>query len=196
MFTNRPNANRCLTLEDVRRHEEVLSTTRLLFVSGYCFMDPRAPRVEAAQWAVKAAKRTPTGLVVFDVVPHKFHTVCPNRDAFLKLIEGTDLLVSELNTIRRLFQLGHRGEVITAAMVEETRRLLSRVYPGSFDLRFGEPTHIERQLLWDARQKRSDERDSPKWDQWPVLRGYGDWLTLVTLRDFFRLGPGVARPDG
>ena len=185
MFTNAPNANRWLSVDDITPHEEVIRSSSLVLVSGYCYMDRAAPRVQAARRVVELASSKSTGLLVFDVVPHKFHEIYPNIADFLKLAERANIIVSEVNTIRRLFGLGHRGEDIGDREVKETVDRLRGSFNGSFDLRYGGGTNIERQAIWIARIGELRDRKSPMWQK-SSLRGYGDWLTLMTLQEFFK----------
>ncbi|MBW4635408.1 MAG: carbohydrate kinase family protein [Iphinoe sp. HA4291-MV1] len=187
LVNNWPNANQYLSVSDVEMYADVIQNSRILYVSGYCIMNPDAPRTEATKKALYFARQNSQIKIIFDVVPHQIYTIY-NFNDFREITGNIDILISEVATMRRFLKLGHRQEEITRALVEETAGLLNREGYVKFMLRFG-PSGMDYQAMWDY--SRSSE---PIW--WETehknlkdKRGYGDQLAIKALRDVYKLKP-------
>lgn len=94
-------ANGSFTLQDVTPDLlNVVATCDILFVSGYWLMNPEQAKATAA--LMEHAARN-GALVVFDVVPHKIYQILEFSE-FIKYTKDAHVLVSETNTMIRVFQ--------------------------------------------------------------------------------------------
>ncbi|MCI0393337.1 MAG: carbohydrate kinase family protein [Chloroflexi bacterium] len=185
LVNNIPNANSELTVEDVEQFAVVLRSCRVLYISGYCLMNPEAPRTKAALRAMELAREGEQAHLVFDIVPHQFHKIYRLHE-FRTLTDGVDVLISEVATMRRFLQLGDPGEVVTRAMAEEVVEHFSKFY-NRLILRYG-PSGCDEQIIWDSKNRELIWQET----EHRLLqdkRGYGDKLALQVLRDVFRLAP-------
>jgi len=185
LVNNTPNANRELMIEDVERFVETLRSCQILYVSGYCFMDPEAPRAKATRRAMELASQEGQAHIVFDVVPHQFHKIYQLRD-FRQLTSKVEVLISEVATIRRLLKLGDPSEKVTRAMAEEVVGQFSEFF-SRLILRYGD-SGCDEQITWDG------QRNKLLWQETEHAtlqdkRGYGDKLALQVLRDVFEFSP-------
>jgi sugar/nucleoside kinase (ribokinase family) len=186
LVNNRPNANRALSVSDVERHAHVIETCRMLYVSGYCAMYPEAPRTQAASKAMELARKGSETNIVFDVVPHQFYKIYAFSQ-FLDLTRDVDILISEVATMRRFLDMGDRSEMITRAMAEQTAERLMEFFD-QFVLRFG-PSGCDEQVIWNAKSKEEMLWEETEHYRAQDKRGYGDQLTIRTLRDIFEIAP-------
>jgi sugar/nucleoside kinase (ribokinase family) len=189
LVNNTPNANRALSASDTEQYADLLSSSKVLYISGYCLMDREAPRREATLTAMRLAHEGDHTHIVFDVVPHQFYKIYSFQE-FQELTSEVDILISEVATMRRFLEMGDRQEEITRSLAQDTAEHLVelRLYD-QFILRFG-PSGCDEQVIWDTRTAdlvweetgHEDARDK---------RGYGDRLTLRVLKDLFRIEPSV-----
>jgi sugar/nucleoside kinase (ribokinase family) len=183
LVNNTPNANRELTVEDVEKFSDQIAHACLLYISGYCFMDPTAPRTQAALRAIEIARTAGHAKIVLDVVPHQIYKIY-DFTQFKKLTAGVDILVSETSTLRRFLNLGDRSETITAALSQETVRAMKEYYPGLI-LRYG-PSGCDTQLIWNGVEQIFEETGHAlAFDK----RGFGDRLTIESLETKFGISP-------
>lgn len=183
LVNNAPNANRELSVEDVECFADTLDSCRILYISGYCLMDPEAPRAKAAIRALELAHEGGRTCVVFDVVPHQFHKIYRLHE-FHALTNQVDVLISEVATMRRFLQLGDPSEVVTRAMAEEVVDYFSKFFHRLI-LRYG-LSGCDEQLIWDGQSGNllwHETEHNTAQDK----RGYGDKLALQALRDVFAL---------
>lgn len=181
LVNNTPNANRELLVEDVERFAGILKTSKFLYISGYCFMDPEAPRSKSTHRAMEIAREEGQSQIVFDIVPHQFHKIYQFNE-FRKLTREVDVLISEVATVRRLLQLGDPKEIVTRAMVEDAVEHFSKFYKYLI-LRYG-ASGCDEQIIWDGQNGKylwQETEHSTVQDK----RGYGDKLTLQALREIF-----------
>jgi sugar/nucleoside kinase (ribokinase family) len=77
----------------------VIETSDILFISGYWLMlsEQALTTIDLAKKAEAKGK-----LTVLDVVPHRIYQIL-NRDTFIDYTASIQVLVSEVNTVRRLF---------------------------------------------------------------------------------------------
>jgi len=186
LVNNTPNANRALSVADIEHYSDAIMGCQLLYISGYCMMEPAAPRAQATLRAMGLANSNPKVSIVFDVVPHQFYRIYTEFSQFLEITKQVDILVSEVSTMRRFLKLGDRDEIITPALAEETVEELKPFY-NRFVLRYG-PSGCDEQVIYDGQSKRllwETTQHSSVQDK----RGYGDRLLLKTLREVFDLGP-------
>jgi len=188
LVNNEPNANQALSVLDVERHADVIAFCNILYVSGYCAMYPEAPRKLAAERAMELARN---GLkqthIVFDVVPHLFYKIY-TFSQFRELTHEVDILISEVATMRRFLDMGHKDETLTRDEVERTAKHLTEFY-NRFILRFG-PSGCDEQIIWDGRSSQltweetghDEVSESEK-------RGFGDRLAIRVLKEIFSLTP-------
>jgi sugar/nucleoside kinase (ribokinase family) len=186
LVNNTPNANRALSVPDVEQHTQVLKSCQVLYVSGYCLMEPKAPRTKATLRAMELAHGKSV-TVVFDVVPHQFYKIY-NFSQFQDLTTNVDILISEVPTMRRFLEMGNRSEIITHSVVEETIERLAELY-NRFILRFG-PSGCDEQVIWDA-QTDNLIWEETKHDKFQDKRGYGDRLAIKVLKDVFEIAPAL-----
>jgi sugar/nucleoside kinase (ribokinase family) len=185
LVNNAPNANRALSVSDVEQHADVITSCRILYVSGYCLMDPQAPRAKATLKAMKLAHKGGQAHIVFDVVPHRFYKIYQSSK-FRDLLAEIDILISGVPTIRRLLNMGVPSEKITRPVVRETVKRLSESCD-RFCLRFGS-SGCDEQVIWDA-QGQNLTWEETRHNQTLDKRGYGDRLTVRLLKDFFNILP-------
>jgi len=185
LVNNTPNANRALSVSNVERHTDVITSCRMLYVAGYCLMDTQAPRTEATLRAMQLARKGSQTHVVFDVVPHQFYKIY-TFSQFQDLTSEVDILISEVATMRRFLNMGDRSEKVTRAVAEETAGRLAKSYD-RFILRFG-PSGCDEQVIWDA-QSHNLIWEETGHGKAPDKRGYGDRLALRVLKDVFNLAP-------
>ena len=184
LVNNETNANQYLSVHDVRAYQAEIEASKLLYLSGYCFMNPDLPRTDAACEAIRIAKKSENTHIVFDVVPHKFYLIkaYDNFEKFLNLTRDVDVLISETSTLRRILGLGEKSEQITKLMVEETLEYLKPNY-SQLILRWGSCDH---QVVWDANNQKEVWGDTGHRDA-EDKRGFGDKLALQVLREVCNL---------
>lgn len=188
LVNNRENANHALSVEDVETNRGIIESCRILYVSGYCIMNRHAPRASATLYAMELAHDPshPKGrLVVFDVVPHRIYEMY-SFDEFRELTKKVDILISEVTTLRRFLGLGSQEEKVDRAIAEETVERLKDHYR-RFILRYG-PSGCDEQVLCDAANNRL-KWESANHKEAVDKRGYGDWLAVRALREFFGIEP-------
>jgi len=194
IINNRVNANHSLSVPDVEENAPALASCQVLYVSGYCVMDPGAARHDAALRAMTLARSgDQPPAIVFDVVPHRIHETV-SFDRFRENTRNVDILISEVATMRRFLGLGSAGENIDAAMALQTAELVAGFYPRAA-LRYG-PSGCDHEVLMDTGagllvQHATGHR------QVSDKRGYGDRLALSALQEFFHVLPaatGAGRP--
>lgn len=185
LVNNTPNANRALSVSDVERCADEITSCRILYVSGYCLMDPKAPRTEAAIKAMQLAHKEVYANVVFDVVPHQFYKIYKFSE-FRDLTSEVNILISEVATMRRFLDIGNRSEKVDRSIAEETAERLAKFY-NRFILRFG-PSGCDEQVIWDTQTQQLiwEETEHYKMQD---KRGYGDKLAIKTLKNFFNIAP-------
>jgi sugar/nucleoside kinase (ribokinase family) len=186
LINNKQNANQLLSLDDVEEHKDDIASCQVLYVSGYCISDVTTPRFQATLKAMEYAKQvnTPNAPVtVFDVVPHRIYEKM-TFDEFLSYTKNVDILISEVSTMRRFLNLGSKSETVARNMAEETLTKTAAYYDRII-LRFG-PTGCDQQVLWDKHTNihaHNETGHKTAHDK----RGFGDILTIRSLRDFFHV---------
>lgn len=183
LVSNRESANDGLSVAEVRRNVDVIAASRLLYVSGHCFKEVGAQRIEATRFAMEVARKSRT-CIAFDLVPHRFHEIYPELSQFQELTEGVDILISEVSTIRRIFKMGDQHEMVTKSMVEQTIAEIANYFT-KLILRYG-PHGTDYQAIWDAASNNIlwQETDYAKAED---RRGYGDQLTVRVFKDVWKL---------
>lgn len=76
-----------------------------LYMSGYVLFDPR--RTHVAQKVLRHSKELGITTVV-DIVPHRIYTRI-SESKFIQMTESAQILISDVNTLARLFQLDSNG---------------------------------------------------------------------------------------
>ncbi|MBK9927339.1 MAG: carbohydrate kinase family protein [Anaerolineales bacterium] len=188
LINNKQNANQLLSLDDIEEHKTDITSCQVLYISGYCISDITTPRFQATLRAMEYAKQanTPNSpVIVFDVVPHRIYEKM-TFDEFLSYTKNVDILISEVATMRRFLGLGSKSETIDYQMAEETLTKTATYYDRII-LRFG-PTGCDEQVLWD-KHTNSHTYNETGHKSTTDKRGFGDILTIRSLRDFFHVLP-------
>jgi len=81
---------------------ETVTSADVLFVSGYSLLEPE--QAKATLYLMEEARHYER-LVVLDVVPHSIYTII-NNVAFRQLTKPVNVIISEVNTMKRLFFSG------------------------------------------------------------------------------------------
>lgn len=183
LVNNKPNSNGDLSIEDVNQFADIISRAQVLYISGYCVMNPKDPRTRATRRALEVARRGGQTRIIFDVVPHQIYNIY-SFDEFKELLGRVDILISEVATVRRFLGLGDKHETITKSMVEEALRLLKDHYPAAI-LRFG-PSGCDYQAICDGEQVVFEETGHA---QAQDKRGHGDRMALRAFRSTFGIHP-------
>lgn len=190
MIDNAPNSNRTLTIEDVEKYSKIIKFIPILYVSGYCFEEQKAPRVKAVNRAIEICKLNKKSHIIFDVAPHQLYKNY-NFTEFKELTRDVTILISQVSSMRRFLNLGDSHELIDRQIASETIHALIQAYstPISLILRFG-PTGCNEQIVWNALEKKLS------WDKTDHFtsknkRGFGDRLALKTLMEKFSIKPKV-----
>jgi len=186
LVNNELNANQHLSVQDVRRYQAEIKACNLLYVSGYCFMNTGSPRTDATLEAIKIAKQGGKTQVIFDVVPHRFYCIEAYNSftKFLALTHDVDILISEVATVRRFLNLGHKDEQVTESIAKETLKYLKPHYE-RFILRWG-PSGCDHQVIWDKHTNMEKWEDTGHVDA-EDKRGFGDRLALQVLREVYKV---------
>jgi sugar/nucleoside kinase (ribokinase family) len=115
LLTIRANsANRELTVDDIMTHADIVATSNLLMLDGYCFLD--SPRREASLTAVSIAQAHKVPIAL-DLVPHNAY-VLYDLGALKTLLAPVDILITELATIRHFLGLN-----VSASILDKTSAL-------------------------------------------------------------------------
>lgn len=187
LANNLNNANHSLTIGNIEQYWDSIASCRVLYVSGYCVMDPKSDRYRATVHALKrigAMDKAKKPCLVFDVVPHRIYKTYSFKQ-FLELTKHIDIVISEVATIRRFLRLGSRTELIGEAEISEALEQLKLYYTQFILLRYG-PSGCDEEILWNS----SDNtllRVPTGHDKASDKRGFGDRLTVNALRDFFHI---------
>ncbi len=117
-------ANRTFCEEDINvAIQDAVASVDMLFVSGYSLLVPE--RAAAVRSLMRLAHGQQT-FVVLDVVPHQIYMDIDSDD-FISLLKYVDLIVSEVNTLKRLlFANDDQFEVDCIGLLQLWKRL-SRV---------------------------------------------------------------------
>jgi sugar/nucleoside kinase (ribokinase family) len=188
LINNKQNANDLLYPSDIEEHKNDITSSTVLYISGYCISNREAPRFRAASLAMDYARSTSSAscpTVVFDVVPHRIYEKYTFEE-FLRYTQKVDILISEVATIRRFLGRGSKSETIDRKTSEETMKDISQYYDRVV-LRYG-ASGCDEQLLWD---KSTDTLVHALTDHASVVdkRGFGDLLTIKCLQNFFKVLP-------
>jgi sugar/nucleoside kinase (ribokinase family) len=186
IINNRNNANHALNAADIERNLPASSSSRVLYVSGYCLSDPQTARYNAAIHAmahVRSGPRPPT--IVFDVAPHRIYERL-SFEEFRECTRHVDILISEVATMRRFLGVGSSAEKIDLAMAQDTAERMTTDY-SRVVMRYG-PSGCDEEILIDKNAGRFLHQATSH-DQVGDKRGYGDRLALCALRDFFQVLP-------
>jgi sugar/nucleoside kinase (ribokinase family) len=183
LIANSENANKYLSISDIQKHANIITETRILYVSGHCFKEPDTSRIKATRLAINLAQQN-GGLIIFDLVPHEFYKIYPEISQFKTITNGVNTLISEVHSIRRIFNLGNREEKITRIVVEKTIEILSEHF-SYLILRYGRQG-LAHQAVWDSQTNHIiwQENDLMNIDDY---RGYGDKLTIKVLKDIWKI---------
>ena len=186
VINNIDNANHELSLEDIECNHDSLATCGVLYVSGYCISNPARPRYKATLSAMELVKHSANATaVVLDVVPHRIHEMyC--FDQFLRCTKHVDILIAEVATVRRFLKLGDKDELVDQQMALDTAERISKHYP-RVALRYG-PSGCEHEILMDSMASTITHRETGH-NNVADKRGYGDFLAVSALRDFFNVLP-------
>jgi sugar/nucleoside kinase (ribokinase family) len=185
LVNNVENANHMLSIEDIDANIEIIRNTDVLYISGYCLNAQDAPRFLATQRAIKLAKSEFAAhkpFIVFDVVPHRIYENF-SFQKFLELTNDIDLIISEVPTIRRFLALGTKNETIDKNKALETLELTKK-YFSNIILRFG-PSGCDQQLGINSQTNKYFYHDDTGHNDADDKRGFGDRLTINTLKNFF-----------
>lgn len=119
-------ANATFGVEDISREMvNAIESTDVLFVSGYSLL---VPEQAAATATLMEIAQQANSLVVLDVVPHKLYTTFTG-DYFRKFTQNADILVSEINTVKRLFFTGHHALPGSNISVDDVALKVLEDYP-------------------------------------------------------------------
>ncbi len=117
-------ANANFTRQDISQKIEcIVAESNILFVSGYALL--KSERAQAVHCLMQIARQN-NRLVVLDVVPHELHTLI-DTTTFCNLTEHVNVIVSEVNTIKRIFFSGNENKPESDLSTElVAKRLLQR----------------------------------------------------------------------
>jgi sugar/nucleoside kinase (ribokinase family) len=186
LVADRNNANKHLSENDVLHYEHVLSSCKLVYISGTCLTDRNAPRLKAVKKAITLARSAKGAKIVFDVVPHDLFKIYSDVTWLVNFIQEMDIIVSQMATIRRLLGLGKAGELVSRNIAEETIEAFSN-YSDSFVFYFG-----DRNANWQVSY--NGQKNQVLWEETDFVaatdkRGYGDRIALRALRKGFGIEP-------
>jgi len=188
LINNKHNANHMLDMKDIDENRDALAACRVLYISGYAISDPQTLRYKAALQAMEYARSSPTHpVVVLDVVPHRIYDKF-TFSQFRELTQNVDIFISEVATMRRFLGLGIKSETIDDNMAMDTAEHISQLYK-RIVLRFG-LSGCDKQILIDNNTGQFSCNETGH-NIAKDKRGFGDRLALNSLRDFFKVLPGV-----
>jgi len=186
LINNKNNANHMLSINDIEDNKDSLISCRVVYVSGYCISEPKTLRYKAALQAMIQAKSSSySPVIVFDVVPHRIYEKF-SFEEFRSCTQQVDILISEVATMRRFLGLGSKDEIISDTMAADTAKRLSQYFP-RLVLRFG-PSGCDEEILVDEVTGNFEHKETGH-SQVTDKRGYGDWLALQSLINFFHILP-------
>lgn len=174
IINNSPNANMQWWLESGAETTELIRGKNV-FLSGYCLIGTNY----RAQWwqANFDLVRKQGRRLILDVVPHRIHGLI-DKTSLKKYIFESDLVVSEVSTLRRVLDLGNVDETVTDFEAIELSSALMQHGSGKFVLRFG-ASGCDKQLL--CRRGEVSEIRSTGHSIAAQKLGYGDELLVKTL---------------
>lgn len=178
LHDNSPNANRFLDWHWIETHLSRILACDLVYVSGYCLRNEESPRHQAMLRLLAWLKTERGPRLVWDVVPHRIHEEYPIEE-YLQAIAGAEVVVSDVQTIRRFLKLGHPGQIIDEAIATETAKLAMELFPRTI-LRWG-PSGLDHEIRTAQGVSQVVHHHHGKLGT-SQKRGYGDVLALQALR--------------
>jgi sugar/nucleoside kinase (ribokinase family) len=176
LLVQQPSANQRLTTEDIDACAQVLHSSELVILDGYCLLEE--PRRSASLRAMELAHWADVP-VVFDILPHTAYRLY-SLDALIAILAHVQVVITELQTIRRFLGLEVLTETLDVGLAHETLPLLRTVFPTHiFYLRFG-VGHCDESLL--CIPSRPPEHSFTGYREAEQPRGFGDRLAARELR--------------
>ena len=192
LINERRNANHQLDEASLTKNADLLRASRMLYISGYCFMYHDSKRTNATLKAIEIASESDVSIVL-DVVPHQFYKYY--KGDFWQLISNMYLFISEVATVRRYIgkretgEWGDKHEQIDEEVAMQTAEILRNKYGyQNFILRYG-PTGCDNQIVCSPSKGITISGRNLHSKKIEDTRGLGDKLAIDALINFFNFTP-------
>jgi sugar/nucleoside kinase (ribokinase family) len=186
LINNKNHANNYLLSEDVENYMINSIKSKVVYISGYSIMSPETDRFKTVNHFINKLSISKTSdypFIVFDVVPHKIYQKM-SFDVFYSITDKVDILISEVSTLRRFWNMGNPDEIINIDIVNETLNTAKKFYKNLI-LRIG-PSGCDEQIIWKSESGIIAHEETGH-SQVQDKRGFGDKIAITALKNYFNI---------